>query len=101
MYYGKIVWLRVHKDRPDYKNPIEKFRTRKILGLQIINNFVFNPESNCYEKGTIYDPEIGYTYMVKIWLGENKNILKLKGHVVGMKLLNRESKWVREYDLRK
>lgn len=100
MYYGKIVWLRAHKDRPDYRNPIEKFRTRKVLGLQIMNNFIFNPESNYYEKGTIYDPEIGYTYIVRLWFDENKNILKLKGHVVGMKFLSRESTWIRENNLR-
>jgi len=101
-FYGKVVWLRYQKDRLDLKNPDENLRTRKILGLQIINNFVYNPGSKTWEKGTIYDPENGKTYNCNIWFdGKRKDILKLKGFVLGMKFLGREAIWIRESALKK
>ena len=100
MFYGKIVWLRTEKDRPDYKNPIEKYRTRKVLGLQILNNFVFDPKSKKWVKGTIYDPENGNTYFCTLWFGKENSILKIRGHSPGIKVLSREAEWIREAKLR-
>ena len=100
IYYGKIIWLRVEKERPDYKNPNEKLRSRKVLGLQIINNFVFNVKKNIWEKGSIYDPENGETYFCILKFESSKDILKLKGHLPGMKVISRQTEWIRESKLR-
>jgi uncharacterized protein (DUF2147 family) len=100
MVYGKIVWLRIEKERPDFKNPIEKLRSRKVLGLQNINNFIYNEKEQLWEKGTIYDPENGNTYYCILWLTDTKDILKLKGHLPGMRVLSRQTEWIRESKLR-
>jgi uncharacterized protein (DUF2147 family) len=101
-FYGKVVWLRYQKNRLDIKNPDANLRSRTILGLQIINNFVYNSESKIWEKGTIYDPENGKTYSCNISFdGKRKDILKLKGFVLGMKFLGREAIWIRESILKK
>ena len=99
-FYGKVAWMEKNKDTTDTKNPNEKLRSKKILGLQILNNSVYNPESKTWEGGTIYDPESGNTYSCYLWFDKDKNILKLKGYVLGIKFLGRESQWKREPKLR-
>jgi uncharacterized protein (DUF2147 family) len=99
-FYGKVVWLEKNKDTTDTKNPNKKLRSKKVLGLQILNNSIFNPKSKTWEAGTIYDPESGNTYDCYLWFDKDKNILKLKGYVLGIKFLGRESQWKREPKLR-
>lgn len=100
-FYGKVVWLRYQKDRLDLKNPDENLKSRKILGLQIINHFVYIEDSKIWGKGTIYDPENGKTYNCYMWFDKNKDILKLKGFLFGIKMLGRETMWIRETILKK
>jgi len=95
-FYGKVVWMEKDKDATDTKNPNEKLRSVKVVGLQILNNSIYNPKSKTWEAGTIYDPESGNTYDCYLWLDKDKNILKLKGYVLGIKFLGRESQWKRE-----
>ncbi len=99
-FYGRVVWMDKEKDAKDTKNPNEKLRSVKVVGLQILNNSIYNPKSKTWEGGTIYDPESGNTYDCYLWLDMNKNILKLKGYVLGIKFLGRESQWKREPNLR-
>ena len=98
-YIGKIVWLRIDKDRSDLNNPDPKLKQRKILGLQIISDFTYNAKKKVWENGKIYDPENGRTYLCKVWFERDKYILYLRGHVEGMKLLSRESNLIRESKL--
>jgi uncharacterized protein (DUF2147 family) len=95
-YVGKIIWLRVEKDRPDFNNPDVKLRQRKVLGLQILNDFSYNVKKKSWDNGTIYDPENGKSYSCKLWFEKDMFILHLKGHVEGMKILGRETLWIRE-----
>ena len=99
-YYGKVAWMEKNKDTTDTKNPNVKLRTKKVLGLQILNNAVYNPKSKTWETGTIYDPESGNTYDCYLWFDKDRNLLKLKGYVLGIKFLGRESLWKREPNLR-
>ncbi len=99
-FYGKVVWLRYQKDRLDIKNPDDKLKSRKILGLQIINHFEYIEDSKIWGKGTIYDPENGKTYNCYMWFDKSKDVLKIKGYVMGIKMLGREAMWVREATLK-
>lgn len=99
-FYGKVAWMEKNKDTTDTMNPNEKLRSKKVLGLQILNNSIYNPKSKTWEGGTIYDPESGNTYDCYLWLEKDKNILKLKGYVLGIKFLGRESQWKRELKIR-
>jgi uncharacterized protein (DUF2147 family) len=72
-YCGKIIWLGQPnyppddklgmggKPRVDRENPDPALRSRPILGLQIMEGFIFRGDG-VWEKGHIYDPESGKTY---------------------------------------
>lgn len=99
-YAGKVVWLKIEKDRPDINNENESLRKRKILGLHILNNLTFDSKQKRWGKGKIYDPETGKIYNCNVKLEYAKEILAIKGFIPGLKILSRETHWVRENKLR-
>lgn len=65
-YKAKIAWFRDTDDkskpmnvRTDEKNPNRALRKRKLIGLEVLNNLVFNLKTNCWESGKIYDAKSG------------------------------------------
>lgn len=95
-YFGKIVWLEEPngddgKPQLDKKNPDESKRSRQILGIVIMRNFVFKGD-NKWEDGRIYDPASGKTYSCKMTL--NGNRLNVRGFI-GISAIGRTSAWNR------
>lgn len=99
-YYGKIVWLRDDKDKRDVNNPVGSKQNYKLLGLQILKGFEYNKSENIWESGTIYDPNNGKVYDCYMWFEDDPNTLIIKGYVMGMRFLGRETKWTREQNIR-
>jgi uncharacterized protein (DUF2147 family) len=103
-YCGKIVWLKETvyptddklgmggKPRVDRENPDPARRSRQLMGLQIMEGFVFRSDG-VWDKGRIYDPVSGKTYRGKITL-ESPHRLYLKGFV-GIPLFGRSTTWTR------
>jgi uncharacterized protein (DUF2147 family) len=103
-FCGKIVWLGKPlyppddklgmggKPRVDRENPDPAKKTRQILGLQIMDGFIYHGNA-VWEKGHIYDPESGKTYQGKITLVSPQR-LRLKGFV-GIPLFGRSTTWTR------
>jgi uncharacterized protein (DUF2147 family) len=100
MYYGKIEWLKNDTDKRDIHNPDESLRDNRLLGMQILKGFKFNSDEKQWEEGTIYDPDTGKTYDCYMWFEDDPNVLKIKGYVLGMRFLGRETSWTREEGLR-
>jgi uncharacterized protein (DUF2147 family) len=103
-FNGRVVWLEEPLEddgtvKRDKNNPDRSLRNRPTLGLEILKDFTFNASKNEWEKGTIYDPKNGRTYDAYMWLDGN-NTLKLKGFVLGMRFLGRETEWTRERERR-
>jgi uncharacterized protein (DUF2147 family) len=105
-YNGTIVWL----DNPfeddgsikiDDENPDPKLQKRRIMGLPLLNNFVYNSKDKEWRGGTIYDPDSGNTYDCYMWFEGDQNVLKIKGYILGMRFIGRKSEWIRENALRK
>jgi uncharacterized protein (DUF2147 family) len=99
-YYGRIVWLDEPlnddgKPKVDDKNPDKAMHNRPLIGLEILKGFTYNADKQEWAGGTIYDPENGKTYDSFMRLDGN-NTLKLKGFVLGMRFLGRETTWTRE-----
>jgi uncharacterized protein (DUF2147 family) len=95
-YFGKIVKLKEPNDengRPktDYKNPNSSLRKRPILGLELLNDFIY--EDGKWTDGTIYDPKSGKTYRCNMSLKENGQ-LSMRGYV-GVSLIGRSEIWKR------
>ncbi len=100
-YYGKLVWLEEPYEngapKKDKENPDEDLRDRPLLELLLLKGFEYNSKEKEWENGTIYDPESGKTYDAFMWF-ENGDYgtLKIKGYVMGMRFMGRETAWTRE-----
>lgn len=103
-YYGKLVWLKdplneQGKIKVDDKNPDKAMHNRPLKGLELLKGFTYNNDEKEWAGGTIYDPQNGKTYDCYMWLDGN-NSLKIKGFVLGMRFLGRETTWTRERAVR-
>ncbi len=100
-YYGKIEHLETPNyddgtPRKDDKNPSSKLQSRPLLGLVIMKAYEWNEDEQKWEDGTIYDPTGGKTYDGYMYFENgNKDVLKLRGYVMGMTWLGRTSEWTR------
>lgn len=95
-YFGKIVWLKEPKDekgaaKTDVKNPDEHLKSKPILGLEILKNFIF--EDGKWTDGKIYDPKSGKTYSCNMTMKGN-DILNMRGYI-GVSLFGRSETWKR------
>jgi uncharacterized protein (DUF2147 family) len=81
------------KPKNDRFNPNAELRSRPIVGMQFMQNFVFNPNKNIWENGKIYDPACGKTYKCKLTL-TSANKLEVRGYI-GISLLGRTEIWSR------
>lgn len=101
-YYGKVEWLKEDKDKLDVENPDPAKRNLKVWGLMILNDFSYSTDKSRWEGGTVYDPDNGKTYDCFMWFdGNDNNIMRLKGYVLGMKFVGRAEDWTREAELKK
>jgi uncharacterized protein (DUF2147 family) len=103
-YFGKIVNLKepdwpandekgmAGQPKNDRNNPSPRLRNRKIIGLCMMNDFVYAGK-NRWVGGTIYDPESGKTYKGKMSLTAT-NRLEMRGFV-GISLLGHTTVWTR------
>jgi len=91
---GKIIWLKNPtekdgSDKTDKRNPKVNLRSRKILGLKLLNNFSYDAIKNEWNGGTIYDPNSGNTYKCYMWFEKTSNKLLIKGFI-GISLIGRK-----------
>ena len=98
IFYGKIIWLKEPKDvngewKLDNKNPDKTLRKRKKLGLEIIDNLIWNPNKKEWNNGKIYDAREGDTYSLFAKIKGN-NILNLRGYI-GFSLFGKTTTWTR------
>jgi uncharacterized protein (DUF2147 family) len=96
---GTIVWLKNPldkngKDSVDSKNPDQTLRTRKLLGLPMLNGFAHDSDdSNVWSGGEIYNPSNGKTYSCKMTM-ETPNTLLVRGYV-GLSVFGETQTWTR------
>lgn len=104
-YYGEIVWLKDPvetngKEKHDKNNPEEKLKSRKLIGLRILNNFTYDASENEWSGGSIYNPTSGKTYNSYMKLDGNK--LNLRGYIGKSWMgLGKTAVWTREETQRK
>lgn len=99
-FVGRIVWLNEPlnedgKPKTDKENPNAGQRNQRLLGLQILKGFTYDAKKQEWSGGTIYDPDNGKTYSAFMKLDGN-NTMVLRGYVMGMRMLGRNSTWTRE-----
>lgn len=99
-YFGKIIWL-LHPNEDnattpnlDDKNLDASLRSRPVMGLQLLTDFVFDGDDE-WEDGKIYDPKSGKTYSCYIEFDDdNKGELKVRGFI-GVSLIGKTTYWTR------
>ena len=97
-YFGKIIWLKNPNDehgkqKVDKENPDESLRSRKLLGLEIMKDFVYDGNYTWVD-GDIYDPKSGNTYSCKMNLSKDYQTLEVRGYI-GISLFGRTETWKR------
>ncbi|AOM78601.1 DUF2147 domain-containing protein [Pedobacter steynii] len=95
-FFGKIVWLKAPKDEKgqaklDVKNPDLKLKTRPIMGLEMLKDFVY--DDGKWVDGKIYDPKTGKTYSCNMNIKANGD-LNVRGYI-GISLIGRSDTWKR------
>lgn len=95
-FYGKLVWLKDPKDekgnvKTDFQNPNANLRSKPILGLEILKDFVY--EDGKWTDGNIYDPKSGKVYSCNLTLKSNGD-LNMRGYL-GVSILGRTEVWKR------
>lgn len=95
-YYGKLSWVKEPNDvngkpKLDHKNTNANLRSKPILGLEILKDFIF--EDGKWTDGTIYDPQTGKTYSCNLSLKQNGQ-LNIRGYI-GISLIGRSESWKR------
>ncbi|MFA5302569.1 MAG: DUF2147 domain-containing protein [Bacteroidales bacterium] len=98
-YNGTIIYMIPEKyengqEPKDDNNPDTALQSRSLIGLKILDGFVYNTKKDEWKDGTIYDPASGKTYDCFARL-DNENLLKLRGFVAGMRMLGKTSEWYR------
>lgn len=93
-FFGKII-LNKDPNKLDTHNPDKEKQNRKVLGLTILNDFVFDG-GDLWKDGTIYDPKNGKTYSCKITRNANGDI-NIRGFI-GISLLGRTEIFTRIKD---
>jgi|TARA_B110000483_G_scaffold228575_1_gene291529 uncharacterized protein (DUF2147 family) len=98
-FTGKIIWVKKDEEddgsKPnlDNNNPDESLQSRRVVGLEILSNLVWDEGDNEWDDGEIYDPKSGSTYSCYGEL-EDKNTLKLRGYV-GISIIGRTAVWTK------
>jgi len=96
-FKAKIIWLKQDKngvsDYMDIKNPDPALRTRKLLGMDVVQGLHYDADENEYIDGVIYDARNGKKWNSVAWLTED-SLLKVKGYWV-FKFLSQTSTFKR------
>ena len=81
------------KPKVDRMNPDSGLRTRPIIGLKLVENFVFVGDGR-YEHGSIYDPREGDMYQCEMAL-QADGTLEVHGFI-GISLFGKTQVWRRK-----
>lgn len=81
-FRARAVWHNTKSPSDEWKdqnNPNPLLRNRKLLGTDMVTQLHYNPNSNQWEDGIIYDPTSGKSWESVAWM-PNANLLKVKGY---------------------
>lgn len=98
-FNGEITWLDEPlndegKPKVDEENPKKSLQSRPIMGLRLLDGFIYDKSKDEWVDGTIYDPNNGKTYKCLMWFDKDPNKLSVKGYI-GFSLIGREVVWTR------
>jgi uncharacterized protein (DUF2147 family) len=84
-FKAKIIWFKnddnskTMEEWTDKHNPDKAMRDRKILGMNVVKDLVYEPKSNSWEHGSIYDAKNGRYWDASAYLTKD-GLLKVTGY---------------------
>lgn len=91
--YGKVIKL-FRKPEEDQDPVCDKCtddrKNKKIIGMEVIRDMVWNEKEKVWEDGTICDPKNGKIYDCKLWVENGK--LQVRGYIA---FLYRTQTWIK------
>lgn len=84
-YKAKIVWFKNDDESKrmdewtDKHNPNKELRDRKILGMDVVDDLVYDAKSKSWEHGKVYDAKSGHYWDASAYL-TNDGLLKVTGY---------------------
>lgn len=83
-FRAKVVWFKDGDPRlmntwTDKRNPDKSLRSRKIIGMSVLKDMIYNPDTNSWENGIIYDSKHGHEWSASAYIDQNGQ-LKVKGY---------------------
>jgi len=85
-FKAKVLWFDDSDDkskpmetRTDEHNPDKTLRRRKLIGMEVVNNLKYNPDTKQWHHGIIYDANTGKEWSSTVSLLKN-DLLKVKGY---------------------
>lgn len=84
VYKAKVIWFDDADDRSiplnqrgDGKNLDKALRTRKVIGMEVMNGLQYSAGDNEWQEGRIYDASTGKDWNAKAWLTKD-GLLKVR-----------------------
>lgn len=95
-YNGKAVWTK-QKDKDgkplkDVNNPDKAKRNNPIVGTDLVTGLTYNPKTNTYEGGKVYQPQTGKSFNCNIKLNKDKKSMQITG---GTGFISKTLTWTR------
>lgn len=83
-FKAKLIWFSNTDGKPmdywtDVNNPDPKLRTRKLLGMSMLNGLTYDPKTNSWENGIVYDSRHGKEWNASAYIGK-KGQLHVRGY---------------------
>jgi uncharacterized protein (DUF2147 family) len=84
-FKAKLVWFnngegdKSMESWTDKHNPDPSLRNRKLLGMNVLEKLVYDPDSNSWEDGIIYDAQNGRHWNSSAYINKDGS-LKVKGY---------------------
>jgi uncharacterized protein (DUF2147 family) len=83
-FQGKIIWYSDTGGKPmdygtDKRNPDPALRSRKILGMSVLRDLSYQPATNSWEDGIIYESKNGREWNASVYIDKH-GFLKVKGY---------------------
>jgi uncharacterized protein (DUF2147 family) len=81
---AKVLWYSDTNGKPldyltDKRNPDPKLRSRKILGMSVLSNMQYDPGTNSWGNGMIYDSQAGHSWNASANV-DKKGLLNVRGY---------------------
>jgi len=92
VYQGRVAGSTDGVVKNDVKNPVDAKRSQSLLGQDIIKGLKYDGQGR-WQGGTIYNPDDGNTYSVRLTVVD-ANTLDLHGYL-GVPLFGITQKWTR------